>query len=203
MSFWGGLGKVLSVAAPIAAAPFTGGGSLAMLPAILGGVGQIAAGASKGSADQRLAEQGGQLQQQALRQQQARDTFDSGLRGAQFQSDQQDRGRKAAMLQAMMGNMEDVKIGGMNPRIAERTPQISGGLRPSAITGGGGREALMALLAQQGPQAPEYQAAPGMQLPGQGMGEKVLGGIGLGSSIFGALGPLLAKRQQPQPEINL
>lgn len=63
MGFWSGLGKVLGVAAPIALAPFTGGGSLAaggamaagkkMLPGVLSTVGSALSGGSKSMAADR------------------------------------------------------------------------------------------------------------------------------------------------------
>ena len=46
MGFWSGLGKVLGVAAPFIAAPFTGGASLAAAPSLLSKIGSAAAGAA-------------------------------------------------------------------------------------------------------------------------------------------------------------
>lgn len=61
MGFWGGLGKVLGAVAPIAAAPFTGGASLAALPGILGAAGQGLGALSQGQAQNRGAQFEGQL----------------------------------------------------------------------------------------------------------------------------------------------
>src|SRR5262245_41117681 len=46
MGFWSKLGRIGMIAAPIGAAPFTGGASLAALPSVLGTAGKIAAAAA-------------------------------------------------------------------------------------------------------------------------------------------------------------
>jgi hypothetical protein len=209
MSFLSGLGKILSIAGPIAAAPFTGGSSLLGLmgagagtaAAIGGGVGALGgvlSGASKGSADQRLQENQGILSQQGLNLQGARDQYNAGLSGAQFQQQEQDRQRKAAILSALLKGTQDQTITPGNPMIASRMPQVSGGARPSNLTGNAA--ALLQLLAGGPIQAPQYQAPGAMPIKNAGLGEKILGGAGLGTSILGALGPLVKK---PQPQVNL
>lgn len=214
MSFLSGLGKVLSIAGPIAAAPFTGGTSLLGLMGagagtaagigaglgaagkVLSSVGPVASGAAKGSADQRIKEQQGLLQAQQLKQQQARDSFNAGMAGANFQREGQDRERKAAILMQLLNNTQDQTTTPGNPAIAARMPTVTGGARPSNLTAN--REALMALLQAPQIQAPQYQAPAPFELPKAGIGEKVLGGVGLGGSILGALGPLLGGLGQPQ-----
>jgi hypothetical protein len=64
MGFWSGLGKVLGVAAPIVAAPFTGGASL--LATGLGAAGAAAGAFSQGQAQNRGAEFAGQLDLERL-----------------------------------------------------------------------------------------------------------------------------------------
>ena len=194
---WGSiLGAIGKVGATVAA-PFTGGLSTLAIPAI-DAIGQVTSGAAKGSANQRLQENQGLLGQQSLALQGARDQFSGGMQGAQFQQSEQDRQRKAAMLMALLQGTKDQSITPGNPLIANRMPQVSGGARPSNLTGHA--DMLMQLLGAGPIQAPTYQTPPQFKLDKAGLGENILGGVGLGSSILGALGPLLKK---PQPELNL
>lgn len=110
MSVLSKLGKILSIAGPIAAIPFTGGASALGLGAsgsaaaggamgiggkILGGLGKaapalgaiggVAAGAAKGSANQRVLEGNQGLDYAQLQQQAARDKYSSDLSGANAQ----------------------------------------------------------------------------------------------------------------------
>jgi hypothetical protein len=167
------------------------GAGLGAASKVAGSLGSVASGAAKGSADQRLREADPLLRQQQLLQQQSRDTFTAGLQGAQFNREGQDRQRKAAILAQLLNNTQDSNITPGNPNIASRMPQVSGGARPSNLTNN--REALMALLMQPEAQAPTYQAPPNFALPQAGKGEQILGGVGLGSSILTALGPLLGQ----------
>lgn len=199
MSFLSILGKIGKGALNVA----TGGVGGSVLDAL----GSVSGSAAKGSADQRLKEAQLGLQNQQLLQSGARDQFQSGLSGAgdQFSADlrsaefnrgEQDRQRKAAMLMQLLNNTQDLKITPGNPNIAARMATVTGGARPSNLTTN--REALLQLLMQAGPAAPvyrtpaPYQAPSPYQLPTQGAGEKILGGIGLGSSILGALSPWLS-----------
>lgn len=219
MSLLGTLGKVLSIAGPIAAAPFTGGGSLLGLMgagagtaaaigggigaagSMLGNVGSVASGAAKGSADQRLREQQGLLGQQSLALQGARDQFGTGMDAAKFQQSEQDRQRKAAILAALLNGTQDQQITPGNPNIASRMPTVTGGARPSNLTNN--KDLLLSLLSAPAVQAPSYQAPPTFALPQAGAGEKILGGVGLGTSLLGAIGPLLGGLGQPKrPQIG-
>lgn len=195
-----GLLSILGKVGAGIAAPFTGGASLAAIPAI-DALGRVASGASKGSADQRASENQLALQQGQLAQGGARDQFSADLAGsnAAFQAalaksnygrEGQDRQRKAQMLMSLLGGMGDASITPGNPAIASRMGTMSGGLRPSAL---GNKDALMSLLGQGDIAGPEYAAptpyakptAPNMQQAGKG--EKILGGIGLGASLLGSL----------------
>lgn len=219
MGFWGTLGKIALPVAGIAAAPLTGGtsllatlGSIASKAApIAGAIGNVASGAAKGSADQRLMEGNQALNYAQLQQQGARDRFSSdlaganaqygaGMQGAQFAREGQDRERKQQILSSLLGGMQDLKHTPGNPKIAAAMGQSTGGARPSALTGN--NEALMALLGAPQIAAPEFQAptpyaGPELpQMPNAGAMEKILGGVGLGGSLLGALGAL--SKQQPQ-----
>jgi hypothetical protein len=217
MGLLSALGKIASVAAPIVAAPFTGGASLTTLPGILsagasaaGAIGNIASGAAKGSADQRMAENNQALNFAQLGQQGARDKFSadlaganaqfgSGMQGAQFARDGQSREQRQAILSSLLGGMQDVSLTPGNPKIAAAMGQRLGGARPSALTGN--KDILQALLGQAQIQAPEYQAPTpyqGVALPEMddaGLLEKIGGGVGLGGSLLGALGALANKPQ--------
>lgn len=83
MGFWSGFGKVLGAAAPIIAAPFTGGGSLAALPAILGAGGAALGAAGQGMAQNRGAEFQGQMDLERLLMDRDRDRFGMGLQREQ------------------------------------------------------------------------------------------------------------------------
>jgi hypothetical protein len=83
------------------------------------------------------------------------------------------------MLAALLGGTQDAQIHPANPNIAARTPQITGGLRPSAISPDS-RQALI----QQLTQPIDINA---------GAGEKTLGALGLGGSILGAISPYLKR----------
>lgn len=159
---------------------------------VLAKLGGVTSGAALGSANQRNSEADQLLRQQQLLQQQARDQFTAGLQGSQFNREGQDRERKQAILMQLLNNTQDLNITPGNPAIAGRMPTVTGGARPSNLTTN--REALMALLQAPQIQAPQYQAPAPFQLPKQGTGEKVLGGIGLGTSILGALGGLFGSR---------
>lgn len=168
------------------AAPFTGGLSLAAIPAI-DALGAVTSGAAKGSADQRSGENRDALGYGQLANNQAQAQFSADLAGANYQREGQDRARRMALLSALLGGAQDSHITPGNPAIAAKMGASTGGLRPSALAGN--QEALLALLGgQQDPAAPTYTPAALPQLQKAGGFEKVLGGIGLGGSILGALG---------------
>lgn len=189
MGLLGGLGKI--------------GSFLGKHGSTIADLGSVVSGGAKGSADQRYAEGNQALNYAQLGNQQARDQFSSdlalsnamfgsGMQGAQFNREGQGRQQKQALLSALLGGLQDASITPGNPAIASRMPTMTGGLRPSALAGQ--KEALMALLAQPQIEAPTYQApeayrAPGVpQQPKAGALENILGGVGLGTSILGALG---------------
>lgn len=149
---------------------------------------------------------------------QARDAFNTGLQGSQFGASEQQRGMRNALVAQLMGGMQDAKFTGGSGRIPNVS--VTGGLKPSTldagglggfgagatntgITGGqiGPRAALMSQLTQPTMQAPTYTPGAAMpttpmpQAPTAGMGEKILGGVGLGGSLLGILGGLFNKKQ--------
>jgi len=149
-----------------------------VVPAIMGGLNMLGR-ASKGSAEQRRSEYD-------AAQQAARDLFMAQMDSARFQRDNMDRERRNAVAAALLRNMQDVNVTGMSPRLAASTPTISGGARPSALTGGGQRDALLAVLARPSVQAPTFTPAP-FRAPGKM--EKIFGALGtiggIGSAAYG------------------
>jgi hypothetical protein len=202
MGFWSTLGKIALPAAGIAAAPFTGGSSLlatlggiaSKAAPIAGAIGSVASGAAKGSSDQRLLEGQLALQRGQLEQGAARDQFSAGMQGANFAREGQDRERKQQILSSLLGGMSDLSLTPGNPKIAAAMGQRSGGARPSALTGN--KEALMALLGQPQVEAPQFNPAALPEMSESGALEKILGGVGLGGSILGALGKFGKRPQQ-------
>ena len=86
MGFWSTVGKIAKVAAPVVAAPFTGGASLAALPGVIGaGLGEI----SQSTAHNRGEKFGGQLDleraliEREFMNNQSRKSAWSGLKSAQ------------------------------------------------------------------------------------------------------------------------
>lgn len=191
MSFLSTLAKIAGPIAGVAAAPFTGGASLlGTLGSIGGALGPVLGGAAKGSADQRLAEQPGLIGTQNANLQGARDSFSAGMAGAQFGANERDAAMKRAMLASLLGGVQDASIsrpeGSTIPTFG-----VSGGLRPSAMTN---KDALIAQLGSPAMSAPTYQGPSPLEMPKAGLGEKVMGGIGLGGSILGALGGLFGPK---------
>lgn len=209
MSVLSKIGKVLSIAAPIAAIPFTGGLSALGLGAtaagtgakILSGIGaaggalsnlgSVAGNAAKGSADQRIAEgnqavQYGNMNLNAANDKATQDRanaqagFDSSMKSADFNRTGQDRSLKNAVSTQVLNNVKDATIGGLPSRI--KVPTISGGLRPSVLTNN--NSALMAQLAQPQIDAPTYNAPAGYQAPTL----PTMPTAGAGEKILGGVG---------------
>lgn len=202
MSFWS---KLLTVAAPIAAAPFTGGTSLAAmglggaakaaLPGIIGAVGSgLAGGAQKGreAANAQAANAANFAQQENL------NKFNAGMQGANLDLQQRAFGQqsqsdayKKALAGALAMNLKDVNID-MPSRIPKFT--ISGGLRPSAIGEEGraagtelNKQAMLKLMNGEKFNAlPTYQgtAAPTYKKPG--LFENLAGVAGLAGNTINA-----------------
>jgi hypothetical protein len=112
-------------------------------------VGRVASGAAQGSAEQRVNE------------------ADARVRADQLT-------RRSQLLAALLGGLQDARVTSGNPNIRARTPQVSGGFRPSAMLGDGRREALMQILSRP------------VEFPEAGAAERILGGVGIGAGLLGA-----------------
>lgn len=165
------------------------------LSGALGAIGSVAGGAAQGAAEGRRADSAAMTQAQLANLVGSRDAFSAALAGQQFNSSEQDRAYRRMVLQNLLGGVQDASIsrpaGSTIPTFG-----ISGGLRPSAL---GDRSNLIAELGKATMTAPEYAGPKPLELPKPGLGEKILGGVGLGGSILGALGSLgkLGGNKQP------
>jgi hypothetical protein len=94
--------------------------------------------------------------------------------------------QKRATLRSLLGGLQDASIsrpaGSTIP-----TFQVNGGLRPSALSN---KDALMAEMSRP---------SPTVEMPKPGTGEKVMGGVGMGLGILGALGSLGKQRVTTPP----
>jgi hypothetical protein len=178
MGFWGGLGKIGAVAA----APFTGGMSLAAIPAI-DAIGQVAGGAAGGMAQGRQV----QDQQNISRDRNAIDLYNSQISNAEKLPQSL---TSQAMRADIIKNLQNRQITGLPDYI--HVPKMTGGLQPSLLgdqsrqaAGMMGNQAISRLgqFGQQGlPQAPQMS-----QVSKPGFFEKLLGGVGVGGSMLGAM----------------
>jgi hypothetical protein len=187
------IGKGLGLAGAVAAAPFTGGGTLAALGPILGAGGGLlsAIGSAAGPTASSIA--GGMtsgLNQENLNKQKA---FEDSLAASkanesnlenrlQLQEGFQNNAYHNAMRSALAKNIQDVSISGGNPRVP--VVNFSGGLRPSAF-GPEGRTAATTLNNQA-----QAQLLNGDQLPAlpSTLPAPTFNNPGLGTNILGAAG---------------
>lgn len=182
--------------AAIGAAPFTGGASLAMLPATLSGAGASMAG-NRAAENQAIQQQNSDLSRNYSTQQQAvlqalglaeggtLARAKLGIEAPQTRTSQLIRG-------SLLANLQPAKIQ-VSSRLAGRVPQLSGGLTPAALsaaarTGGAElqRQALLALLSGSDiPKMPNYSGAVLSQpklgeFKKPGALEQIMGGLGAG-----------------------
>lgn len=197
MGFWSTLGSI----GALAAAPFTGGATAALLPAIGAGAGAIgdaianhgdaagdvgtvlgkdAAGAAQGRLQQ------GQIQNQYDRN--ALDFYNSGLKAPSTAASQAVRG-------ALLQHLQDASINGLPSYI--HVPQISGGLRPSALGTQGsqvGRALFGQAMGNLGNMKPLQQPTQ-TALPTPSAWDRIASTGGRVGSLLGALGPLFKPQQ--------
>jgi hypothetical protein len=97
------------------------------------------------------------------------------------------------MLMALLNGTQDLSLKPGNSKIAAAMGSSMGGARPSNVTGN--KDALMALLSQPSVGAPALPTQPKA-----GFGENLMGGLGLGGSLLGALGAL--GKPKPAPYVD-
>lgn len=218
MPDWSLLAKI----GAIGAAPFTGGASLAALPAI-GAIGQVAGGAAQGAANQRMAENQQALLQAQMRNQDAlaraglqsanantragmqnTDNYNRAgldLQRKQFLQSEPNAQARQALAGSLLSRIQPVQIAGMPAGMGVRSSIIDA-IGPEAREAG-------SLLAQRGLSGlrngpTQFDDLPPVSLPDilnlppaqiaemqkSGLLEKIMGGLGLGASMVGALGDL-------------
>jgi len=160
----------------------------------IGRVGGVLSGAARGSADQRMDEADRLLRMQQLQQALAGDRYAAEQRGAEFTATERERRQRNALKAAMLAGAQDAVITPGNPAIAARMPTITGGLRPSMLSQDR-RDMLIQLLERPEVAPATYQPPPTVELPTQGPAERILGGIGIGASVLGAV----PRRQTSRP----
>lgn len=204
MSFLSMLGKGLGIAGAVAGAPFTGGGSLAAIAPILGAAGSVLGGAAGGKADTTAAQttfeqnrnrqlldqfgiqQGAEMQRGGLDLQ--RKAFDESSEGSRF---------KRALVGNLLANMQDTNVS--VPGITNAT--ISGGLRPSTLDRGGGREIASEMMQRALSQARAgntYEGGGMVAPPNLAAVPQQGGGFLDTAALVASLGGALGKPQQGQ-----
>lgn len=197
MGFWSKFGKVASIAAPIIAAPFTGGTSLLGLAGVgaktaagigsaLGVAGNIAGAASAGRAQGRVTEAGVNQNQDQLRLQAARLNLDAPGQRAQN-----------SVRGDILAGAQPLSINGPITHTGGKMPQISGGLSPSLFSDNtrnlGKDMSRQALLSQM--QGDAFTPTP---LPQAGKLDTFLNTIGGVGNVMGALGAAAPPHRIPQ-----
>jgi hypothetical protein len=225
MSFWGTLGKIASIAGPLAAVPFTGGTSLlgmaglgaktaATVGGILGAAGKVAGSLGNVGQDASAIAAGraaGRVDDATLQQRQDQlslSRYNAGLNAADVDLARRKYALGAPSARAsqsvrgdILANAQDVSINAPGIRI----PQISGGLRPSMFSANtralGGELSKSALADQQKGDTFDPLGAPPpiTGLPQPGVTDKILTTAG----YVGALAPdfmdLLSKYKRQPP----
>jgi len=197
MGWW----KALADVGLTAAAPFTGGASLAAIPlanAAIDGLqntGQVAGNAAGASAQGRLAE----AQANQNQDRNALSLFQDKNAQAQQALNQHSQLAHQAGQGDLMSNVQDVNISGLPSNV--HMGNVTGGLRPSLLGPNArqagqtlSRNALLQLM--QGdtnlPKAPELTP-----LPQANAMDKINAGLGYAGSMAGAISPLF----KPQPPV--
>lgn len=176
-------------------------GLLGMMPVVgplLSGLGQVAGGAAKGSSDQRMSENQQMLGHDALQNQQYGTQQNAQMQAGGldlqrqgFSEDARGNRAKQALIASILQNFQPGHVGVSGVKDAN----LTGGVLASL--GNAGSQASLAQLykdalsAQMTPDhfsGGEILHPPTLSQPkGSGVLEKVLGGVGLGGSLLGAL----------------
>lgn len=199
-----GLGSILGGIGSIVAAPFTGGTSLAWLPAAIGAGGAVAdslaAGRAqgRGAAAQANTQQQQQLLQALLAQEQAnQNRANLDLNQRNFQLTAPNKRGSTAVLGDLLSRAQDVKI---TPRagLEKYVPQVTGGFKPSNLspeTRQLGQSMTQNALTQQlkgdsftNPPVQDFSQAKPLPLPQANGLDKFLSIAGPIAGIAGAVG---------------
>jgi hypothetical protein len=160
-----------------------------------GRVGEVVTGAAAGEQYDRLNSERTAANLEATRNRGLLDRFEMSTELPSLRAAQAARG-------GLQANVQDLTIGRPAGSTIPRF-EHAGGLRPSAIGPEGRqagaelqRQALLALMGGDEANMPAYQTTGDIQstLKKPGLRENILGGVGLGTSILGALGRLKTGR---------
>lgn len=224
MGFWSTLGKIGSIAGPIAAIPFTGGTSAlgltglgaksaATIGGILGAAGKIAgavapsaAALARGRAEGRAVDAAANQRQDALNLQRYGNVLNAAntdLARRRFALTAPDARASNAVHGDLLANARDFSYGA--PRMVGNipVPTSSGGRRPSILSDN--TRALGRLMSQQaltGQQAGDafapLESAPTLtNLPGPNVGDKILTTAGTIGSLYDSFDEALKKYRRP------
>lgn len=199
MSFLSILKKIALPAIGIAATPFTGGASLlgtlgasagtaSAIGAGAGALGTILGGASQNQQNERILTNTDNLKRDQL----ALDRYkvNEGLPGSRLQTSV--RASQVANAQPVTFNYPGAG-GTFNPQDAVngKFMTISGGYNTPGLIGDKTKQQANAVVDQMFQKQMSGDVAPAITGPvKEGVGSKILGGVGLGSSILGALGTI-------------
>ena len=184
MGFWGTLGKVGLGALGVVGAPYTGGASLGLTGKVLSGIGKAApilAGASGSAAKGKREDENSQLSRDALE-----------LR--KYEMDQAAPGKRLtdSTRASMVKNATPVtsKWGGPGSGLRGETVKYSGGYANPDLIDPRSKQLADSMLTNSLQQQLSGAAAPDIAGPPKSsVGDKILGGVGLGGSILGAILP--------------
>lgn len=199
MGFWSGLGTI----AGLGLAPFTGGASLALGPA-LGGIGDALSGGQQAltnvgqvAGNDAAAAASGRAQQGQIQQGQDRNAiglYDAKLKAAQQALNQNSQLAGQTARGDLLSNVQDVNISGLPSGV--HMANMTGGLRPSVLGPNArqagstlSRNALLQLMA--GPT--NLPTAPSLTpLPDASAYDSLTKNLGRAGSYAGALSPLFS-----------
>jgi len=200
MGFWSNLGKIASVAAPIAGIPFTGGASAlgltGKLGGILGGVGAAASGMAQDEGDERETGVRYNLLRDELGMRGERDYQDNVTDRARLDMERKkyaDAARQDAAKEAFRSSaVQSFKM----PERPRGIPNISFTSGVNAQGKGAadelGKQAMLRLLTgtkfDELPELQRYQMTSPEEMPEAGTMEKLMGILGLGATgVAGAM----------------
>lgn len=194
MGFWSNFGKYAGMAGAAVAAPFSGGASLAAMPAlsqigtIAGAVAPVIGGLAEGRSQGK--------QQEAINTRQALlDEFRSKIEANKLAAERPELRAEQARKGDLLANVQDVGVNA-SPEVMKHLVSFTGGKRPSAL-GPNAREAgrLMSDQAlgylKNGEDLPTAPSAEAMLAPTKsGVLDKILGAAGPAMSLLGTVPPV-------------
>jgi hypothetical protein len=213
-----GWGSILGGIGSIAAAPFTGGTSLAWLPAAIGAGGAVADALGQGRAAGRVQQAGvnSNQDQNKLRAAQLMEQALQGRAGIDLQQKQfalQAPGQRASnsVRGDVLAGVQDAGVQGPIIGTHGQIPQITGGLRPSLLSANTrqlGQNMSRDALLQNMNGADTFKPMPAIDvpqptpLPEAGGFDKFLSGLGMVGGVLQGLDPEIRNMLKPKPQAS-